>query len=90
MAGQAHRIVRVDTFARLGADGPEPPRPTDRDPHDAEENDSFCEPHQLVDPAAATGGEALLKLDLLTAHYPRAQVPAAVYDDSVAAVRSSS
>ncbi len=89
VAGRAHRIIRADTFARFGPDGPEPPRPTDRDPGQAEEHDSFLDRVLVADPAAPTGvGEAMLKVELLTAHYPRAQVPADVYDDSVAAVHS--
>ncbi|WP_243707503.1 DUF5954 family protein [Micromonospora sp. KC606] len=89
VAGRAHRIVRVDTFARFGPDGPEPPRPTDRDPRDADDHDSFLDEDILVDPDAATGmGEAVLRVELMTAHYPRAQVPADVFADSVAAVTS--
>ncbi|MER5459062.1 DUF5954 family protein [Micromonospora sp. NPDC002389] len=89
VAGQAHRVVRVDTFARFGPDGPEPPRPTDPDPPEYGEHDSFLDPEVVADPAAPTGvGAAMLKVDLLTAHYPRAQVPADVYADSIAAVRT--
>ncbi|MBU8857722.1 hypothetical protein KSK32_10795 [Micromonospora sp. WMMB482] len=87
--GRVHRIVRVDTFARFGSDGPEPPRPTDRDPRDAADHDSFLDENIVIDPDAATGmGEAMLRAELITAHYPRAQVPADVYADSVAAVTS--
>ncbi|MFF3867072.1 DUF5954 family protein [Micromonospora sp. NPDC001898] len=87
VAGRAHRVVRVDTFARFGADGPEPPRPTDRDPRDAEDHDSFLEEEIVADPDAVTGvSEAMLRVELSTAHYPRAEVPADVYADSVAAV----
>jgi Family of unknown function (DUF5954) len=32
VAGRRFRIVRVEKIARLGADGPEPPRPSDFDP----------------------------------------------------------
>ncbi|MEU7589998.1 DUF5954 family protein [Micromonospora sp. NPDC049230] len=89
VAGRVHRIVRVDTFARFGPDGPEPPRPTDRDPRDAEDNDSFLAPEIVIDPDAATGlSEAMLRVELTTAHYPRAQAPADAYADSVAAVTS--
>ncbi|MDG4798348.1 DUF5954 family protein [Micromonospora sp. WMMD1082] len=89
VAGQIHRVIRADTFARFGPDGPEPPRPTDPDPRDFTDHDSFCDEEVIADPAAATGvGTAMLKVDLLTAHYPRALVPADVYADSVAAVRS--
>ena len=87
VAGREHRIVRVDTFARFGPDGPEPPRPTDRDPRDAEDHDSFLDEEIVADPQAVTGvSEAMLRVELSTAHYPRAQVPAEVYADSVAAV----
>ncbi|WP_018787878.1 DUF5954 family protein [Micromonospora sp. CNB394] len=89
VAGREHRIVRVDTFARFGPDGPEPPRPTDRDPRDADDHDSFLDEEILVDPGASTGAsEAMLRVELLTAHYPRAQVPSDVYADSVGAVTS--
>ncbi|MGN9779349.1 DUF5954 family protein [Micromonospora sp. H33] len=89
VAGCRHRIVRADTFARFGPDGPEPPRPSDRDPQRPDERDSLLDGDVIADPAAPTGvGEVVLKVDLLTAHYPRAQVPADVYRDSVAAVRT--
>lgn len=32
VAGRRFRIVRVETVVRIGADGPEPPRPSDHDP----------------------------------------------------------
>ncbi|MEU7925354.1 DUF5954 family protein [Micromonospora sp. NPDC049801] len=87
--GRVHRVVRVDTFARFGPDGPEPPRPTDRDPRNAEDHDSFLTPEIVIDPDAATGpSEAMLRAELTTAHYPRAQVPATVYAESVAAIAS--
>lgn len=90
VAGRRHRVVRADTFARFGPDGPEPPRPTDPDPRTADSCDSFLGGADLIaDPAAPTGvGAALLKVELLPARYPRAQVPADVYADSVAAIRS--
>ncbi|WP_330440460.1 DUF5954 family protein [Micromonospora sp. NBC_00821] len=89
ISDRVHRIVRVDTFARFGPDGPEPPRPTDRDPRDAADHDSFLAPEIVIDPDAATGlSEAMLRVELMTAHYPGAQVPADVYADSVAAVAS--
>ncbi|RLK12668.1 hypothetical protein DER29_5952 [Micromonospora sp. M71_S20] len=87
VAGRAYRILRVDTFARFGPDGPEPPRPTDRDPRDADDHDGFLDEEIVADPGAVTGvSEAMLRVELMTAHYPRAQVPAEVYADSVAAV----
>ncbi|WP_435204988.1 DUF5954 family protein [Micromonospora sp. bgisy143] len=87
--GRVHRVVRVDTFARFGPDGPEPPRPTDRDPRDAEDHDSFLTPEIVIDPGEATGpSEAMLRAELTTAHYPRSQVPATVYAESVDAVAS--
>ncbi|MBC8991521.1 hypothetical protein H9X95_15315, partial [Micromonospora chalcea] len=55
----------------------------------AEERDSFPAGNMVADPSAPTGpAEAALKVELLTAHYPRAGVPAPVYDDSIAAVHS--
>ncbi|SBT39051.1 DUF5954 family protein [Micromonospora narathiwatensis] len=90
VAGRRHRIVRADTFARFGPDGPEPPRPTDPDPREADRYESFLGGDDvIVDPDAPTGvAEAVLKVELLPAHYPRATVPADVYAQSVAAVRS--
>ncbi|MEU8332213.1 DUF5954 family protein [Micromonospora sp. NPDC048839] len=87
--GRRHRIVRADTFARFGDEGPEPPRPTDLDPRQVIADVSLHDESVLVDPSEPTDvGEALLKVELLSAHYPRGQVPAAVYDDSVEATRS--
>ncbi|MER5457164.1 DUF5954 family protein [Micromonospora sp. NPDC002389] len=90
VGGRRHRVIRADTFARFGPDGPEPPRPTDPDPRDADTSDDFLGGADLVvDPAEPTGvGAAVLKVELLPARYPRAQVPADVHADSVAAVRS--
>ncbi|GIJ81451.1 hypothetical protein SAMN05443287_1159 [Micromonospora phaseoli] len=89
VAGQAHRIIRADTFARFGPDGPEPPRPTDPDPRQFDDHDSFLDEQVIADPATPTGvGTAMLKVDLIAAHYPRAQVPPDVYADSVAAVHT--
>ncbi|MFI7335903.1 DUF5954 family protein [Micromonospora aurantiaca (nom. illeg.)] len=89
VAGRVHRIVRADTFARFGPDGPEPPRPTDPDPRQADECDSFLAGDLIADPGAPTGvGEAALRVELLPAHYPSAGVPAQVYADSVAAAHS--
>jgi hypothetical protein len=33
VAGRRFRIIRVETAVRVGPDGPEPPRPSDHDPH---------------------------------------------------------
>ncbi|WP_267900729.1 DUF5954 family protein, partial [Micromonospora craterilacus] len=89
VAGRSHRVVRADSFARFGPDGPEPPRPSDPDPREFGDHDSFLDPEVIADSAAPTGvGAAMLKVDLLPAHYPRAQVPADVYADSVAAVHT--
>ncbi|TDB70387.1 hypothetical protein E1182_27430 [Micromonospora sp. KC721] len=56
----ASRAAPVD---RYRPDGPEPPRPTDLDPRQADEHDSFLDEVLVADPAAPTGvGEALLKL----------------------------
>ena len=90
VGGRRHRVIRSDTFARFGPSGPEPPRPTDPDPREADTCDSFLGGADLIaDPAAPTGvGAAVLKVELLPARYPQANVPPDVYADSVAAVRS--
>ncbi|MBL1069069.1 DUF5954 family protein [Streptomyces sp. 7-21] len=85
------RIARGDMFARLGPDGPEPPRPSDPDPlpiggsgRSRPRSEGF-----LIDPTAATGvSEGLLRVDLLRFVYPRRGVPADVYADSVRARRT--
>ncbi|MFI9526033.1 DUF5954 family protein [Micromonospora rosaria] len=91
VAGRRYRIVRTDTFARFGADGPEPPRPTDPDP--LPPGGAGADPGRteglVVSPDEPTGlAHALLKAEVLTAHYPRSGVPAQVYADSVRAVRT--
>ncbi|MEV4754803.1 DUF5954 family protein [Micromonospora sp. NPDC049559] len=86
-----YRIIRADTFARFGPDGPEPPRASDPDPLPAggKHPDPWFADGVVVDPRAATGAaHALLKIELLPAHYPAAAVPAEVYDDSRRAVHS--
>ncbi|KUJ44406.1 DUF5954 family protein [Micromonospora maris] len=90
VGGRRHRVIRADTFARFGPAGPEPPRPTDLDPRQADTCDSFLGGADLIaDPAAPTGvGAAVLKVELLPARYPKAEVSPAAYADSVAAVRS--
>ncbi|RIV39114.1 hypothetical protein D2L64_09585 [Micromonospora radicis] len=90
VGGRRHRVIRADTFTRFGPDGPEPPRPTDPDPRQADICDDFLGGTDLIaDPGAPTGvGAALLKIELLPAHYPRARVPVDVRADSVAAVSS--
>ncbi|MFI6132845.1 DUF5954 family protein [Micromonospora sp. NPDC051141] len=89
VAGCAHRIMRVETFARFGPDGPEPPRPTDRDPRAAADHDSFLDEEIVADPDAATDvSEAMPRVALMTTHYPRGQVPTDVHADSKAAIIS--
>jgi hypothetical protein len=87
-AGRRYRVIRADTFARFGPDGPEPPRPSDPDPHPAGTRKNLRAWDGLVvDPEEATGmAHAVLKIELLPAHYPKAGIPAEVYDDSLAAV----
>ncbi|MEV0005961.1 DUF5954 family protein [Micromonospora sp. NPDC050980] len=86
VAGRRHRVVRADTFARFSEDGPEPPRPSDPDTGTGGQS---RDEGVVVDPGSVTGpAQALTRVELLTAYYPSARVPAEVYADSVAAIRS--
>ena len=70
VAGHRYRIVRAQTFIRMGPDGPEPPRPTDPDPRRADPTDDDM-PHMegfVIDPGAATGlADALVRLGMTSA-----------------------
>ncbi|RKR90837.1 hypothetical protein BDK92_5221 [Micromonospora pisi] len=91
VAGRHYRIIRADTFAAFGADGPEPPRPTDPDPKGpgaAREAPRGSE-GLVVNPRVPTGvAHGLLKVNLLPSHYAKASVPPDVYADSRRAVRT--
>lgn len=71
--GVRYRIIRAQTFIRMGADGPEPPRPTDPDPHqpgqtkrDSSQLDGF-----VIDPAASTGlTDGRVRMEMVSASYP--------------------
>ncbi|WP_434739857.1 DUF5954 family protein [Micromonospora sp. SH-82] len=89
VADRRYRIIRTDTFARFGPDGPEPPRPTDPDPLPPGTTTPLRATPLVVAPDEPTGlAHALLKTEVLTAHYPRAGVRPDMYDDSVQATRT--
>ncbi|GAV38605.1 DUF5954 family protein [Streptomyces acidiscabies] len=86
--GERFRIARAGQFVRLGPNGPEPPRPSDRDTADVgaayrldHRDDGF-----VIDPYTPTGlSDGLLKLELLSLAGPAGDVPQEVRDDAVAA-----
>ncbi|WP_030778110.1 DUF5954 family protein [Streptomyces sp. NRRL S-920] len=90
--GVRYRVVRGDEFARTGADGLEPPRPTDPEPsdrswtgrHDAPSTD----PGFVLDPSEETPGlmTSALKLGLRDFAYTGARFPVDVRADSQRAV----
>lgn len=89
VAGRRFRIVRADTFARFGDDGPEPPRPTDRDPSPpgVDDQDPAAGFPMIVDPDEPTGAaHGALKIEVLPSHYAKAIVPPDVYADSIRAL----
>ncbi|WP_433325539.1 DUF5954 family protein [Spirillospora sp. CA-294931] len=47
-AGRRFRIIRVDQLVRSGPDGPEPPRPTDLDPHPHDARSRYPRPYELL------------------------------------------
>ncbi|MFC9976088.1 DUF5954 family protein [Spirillospora sp. NPDC127200] len=47
-AGARFRIVRVEQLVRTGPDGPEPPRPTDLDPHPSDRRPLPYRPYDLL------------------------------------------
>ncbi|TQF01232.1 PE-PGRS family protein [Kitasatospora acidiphila] len=86
--GRRYRVVRAELFIRSGADGPEPPRPTDPDPHPV--GHAFGDDDGLdglpLDPGAPTElCEGVLKLQLLRLVRPaRSLAPGAVRDAEAA------
>jgi hypothetical protein len=86
--GARYRVVRAEMFIRSGAEGPEPPRPTDPDPHpvghaivDEDGLDGL-----LLDPEASAGlCEGVIKTQLLRLVRPAASLaPEAVRDGQAA------
>ncbi|MFI7208075.1 DUF5954 family protein [Micromonospora aurantiaca (nom. illeg.)] len=89
VAGRRWRVVRADTFTRFGPDGPESPRPSDPDSGAAGSAGLYSDREGVVvDPGAPVGPvQAMVTVDLLSAHYPAAGVPADVHADSRLALR---
>jgi hypothetical protein len=87
--GCRYRVVRAEPFIRMGADGPEPPRPSDPDP--ARPGESYELPSRIkgfvIDPYTGTGvSEGLLKFDLSQfVMKPGGAVPDDVHADSARA-----
>ncbi|MFY1637929.1 DUF5954 family protein [Solwaraspora sp. WMMB335] len=91
-AGCRYRIIRAQTFIRMGPDGPEPPRPTDPDPYPPQDPAIRLSRFEgfVIDPAAATGlSGALLRMEMAPAyHKSGTDVPDDVRADSEAALIS--
>ncbi len=86
--GVRHRVVRAESFIRMGPDGPEPPRPSDPDPARVGKGHQAPDPTDgfVIDPVAATGmSTGILKVELLSLVCKAGTVPAAVREDSVRA-----
>ncbi|MFC4470502.1 DUF5954 family protein [Streptomyces xiangluensis] len=78
--GGRFRIVRASRFIRMGGNGPEPPRPSDLDPLDA---DHVRPRGQVIDPYTGTGlADGILKLDLVRFVGVVPGAPADVADDA--------
>ncbi|MFC8514515.1 DUF5954 family protein [Streptomyces sp. NPDC057257] len=90
--GVRYRVVRGDEFARGGADGLEPPRPTDPEPVErtwgrGTRDTKSQDPGFVLDPGRADGPAAgALKLGLQDFAYTGARFPADVRADSERAV----
>ncbi|MDG4763757.1 DUF5954 family protein [Solwaraspora sp. WMMD406] len=83
--GYRYRIIRAQTFIRMGPDGPEPPRPTDPDPYPPGEAEQYFShlDDVVIDPAASTGlTGGLLRVELISSAYHPATVAADVHADS--------
>ncbi|KUF16901.1 MULTISPECIES: DUF5954 family protein [Streptomyces] len=90
--GTRYRVIRGDEFARAGADGLEPPRPTDPEPAHASWDDrpspSSHDEGFALDPARAGGLMAgALRIALRGFTYTGGHFPAAFREDSERAVR---
>ncbi|AZM56415.1 hypothetical protein DMA15_30720 [Streptomyces sp. WAC 01529] len=92
--GVRYRVVRGDEFARTGADGLEPPRPTDPEPADrswtGRHNAPSTDPGFALDPTEDTPGlmSSALKMGLRQFTYTGARFPADVRRDSERAVHT--
>ncbi|MEU8567782.1 DUF5954 family protein [Streptomyces pathocidini] len=89
--GTRFRVIRADPFIRMGADGPEPPRPTDPDPSGSDPGREARDPTAgfVVDPVNGTGmSEGILKVELLRGGRKAGTVPADVHADSLRAVHT--
>ncbi|QKW07237.1 hypothetical protein HUT18_13385 [Streptomyces sp. NA04227] len=92
--GLRYRVVRGDQVSRIGEDGLEPPRPTDREPADRSwehrSGTTACDEDFLLDPDGSGGGLAAgaLRLGLRGFAYAGARFPADVREDSERAVRT--
>ncbi|WP_246102947.1 DUF5954 family protein [Streptomyces piniterrae] len=89
--GDRYRVVHGEQFIRHGADGPEPPRPSDPDP--AEPGEAYRLPSRtegfVIDPVVGTGmSEGILKFDLLQFVRAAGTVPPEVRRDSQRAART--
>ncbi|WP_326551405.1 DUF5954 family protein [Micromonospora sp. NBC_01813] len=83
--GFRYRIIRAQTFIRMGPDGPEPPRPTDPDPHAPGTTDRSTSHLDgfVIDPTASTGlTDGLVRMEMISASYPPDAVPADMRADS--------
>ncbi|MFY1693914.1 MULTISPECIES: DUF5954 family protein [unclassified Solwaraspora] len=81
--GHRYRIIRAQPFIRMGADGPEPPRPTDLDPLGQAKRDTSHMEGFVIDPAAGTGLTAgLVRMELISSSYDPTTVAADVFADS--------
>lgn len=91
IAGRRYRIIRVDTYIRFGADGPEPPRATDPDPWPpgAKVRPVRRSEDLVVDPKQPVGvTDGLFKAQVLPSPYSGKRVPEDVQADSRRAVRT--
>ncbi|MEQ4299971.1 DUF5954 family protein [Plantactinospora sp. B6F1] len=89
--GRRYRIIRAQPFIRMGPDGPEPPRPTDPDPHPpgGTRDTRPAEEGFVIDPAATTGlADGLLRIEMVPAFYRAGIVPDEVRADSRRALAS--
>ncbi|MFG1999943.1 DUF5954 family protein [Spirillospora sp. NPDC048911] len=62
VAGSHFRIVRIEQVVRTGPDGPEPPRPTDRDPAPDDLRLRPCRPYDLIPDGQTTPDIATAEL----------------------------
>ncbi|MBF9133243.1 hypothetical protein I0C86_30405 [Plantactinospora sp. S1510] len=80
-----YRIIRAQPFIRMGADGPEPPRPTDPDPYPPGQADRSTSQLDgfVIDPTASTGlTDGLVRMEMISTSYRTRTVPEDVHADS--------